>query len=83
MTSSAAGSRCEKTDLLRSQCGHCTGREGKPEASELDPRSFGPWFAARYDGECGNCGCEFQAGDSIRSDGAGGWLCGGCGEVSQ
>ena len=77
--SATAEPRCEKTDLLRSQCGHCTGRDGGGEASELDPRKFGPWFQARYDGECDNCGYEFQAGDSIRSDGNGGWLCGECG----
>lgn len=33
--------RCEVTDLLRNSCAHCTGREGGPEASELDPRRFG------------------------------------------
>lgn len=75
--------RCEVTDLLRDSCGHCTGRTGEPELSELDPRQFGPWFPARYDGECDGCGSEFQAGDSIRSDGAGGWLCGECGEAAQ
>jgi hypothetical protein len=73
---------CEKFDMPASGCAHCTGRtgdEGAPEASELDPRQFGPWFQARYDGECDGCGYEFQAGDLIRSDGADGWLCGECG----
>ena len=40
-------------------------------------------FQARYNGECDGCGYEFQVGDSIRSDGAGGWLCGTCGEVRR
>lgn len=37
-------------------------------------------FTARYDGECDGCGAEFEAGDEICSDGAGGWLCEDCWE---
>lgn len=36
---------------------------------------MGPWFTASYPGECDECGGFFEAGDTIRSDGAGGWLC--------
>jgi hypothetical protein len=42
--------------------------------------TYGPWFEARFDGECDDCGAEFEAGDQIRSDGAGGWLGECCGE---
>jgi hypothetical protein len=43
------------------------------------PSSLGPWFDARFDGECEN-GCAIQEGDTIRSDGEGGWLCRICGD---
>ncbi len=67
--------RCEVTDLLKQQCGHCQDvQETKPE--------YGPWFQARYDGECDGCGEEFERGDTIRSDGEGGYLFGDCGEQS-
>ena len=36
-------------------------------------------FPARYDGDCDACGYPFDAGDMIRSDGEGGWLCEDCG----
>ncbi|HKY45025.1 MAG TPA: hypothetical protein VJM50_18180 [Pyrinomonadaceae bacterium] len=39
----------------------------------------GPWFEARYDGECAGCGTEFGEGDRIRASGWGGYLCDGCG----
>jgi hypothetical protein len=32
-----------------------------------------PEFPAGYRGECSTCGDEFDAGDPIRSDQAGGW----------
>jgi hypothetical protein len=42
------------------------------------------YFTSRYDGDCDTCGTHFDAGDSIRADGAGGWEgeeC--CGEVDD
>jgi len=36
-------------------------------------------FHARYDGECDRCATDFYAGDEIRPDGMGGWLCEDCG----
>jgi hypothetical protein len=69
--------RCENTDLLVRECAHC-----KPRAS-LPPRDtslFGRWFEAGHDSDCdGECGGEIEAGDMIRSDGEGGWLCTSCG----
>lgn len=55
-------------------CGVCT-----PPPGESGSHTRGPWFAARYDGECDECGAMFWAGEQIRSDGSGGWLCEQCG----
>lgn len=66
-------------DLLRAQCALCTPqRRGTPAWDDID---FGPWFSARFESECDECGGPIQAGDDIRSDGAGEWLCAqpGCG----
>lgn len=41
--------------------------------------SYGPWFAARFDSDCGCCGDPIDEGDQIRSDGEGGWLGECCG----
>lgn len=40
-----------------------------------DPAGIGvgPWFMARYAGECSACGNGFLSGDEIRADGAGGY----------
>jgi hypothetical protein len=64
--------RCEITDLPTDQCAHC--RPPPPEP----PRQLGPWFTAQYDGTCSE-GCPIEAGDQIRADGEGGWLCETCG----
>ena len=45
--------------------------------------TFGPWFTAHFDSECDGCGGLIEAGDDIRSDGAGGYLCGDCGEAEE
>jgi hypothetical protein len=42
--------------------------------------NYGPWFPARFDGDCDGCGGPFDEGDQIRSDGEGGWLCSDCGD---
>jgi hypothetical protein len=66
--------RCENSDLPVSQCAHC-----RPKPSR-DTSAFGPWITASFDGECGgDCGRSIRAGDSIRADGEGDWLCVGCG----
>ena len=41
---------------------------------------LGPWFQASYDSDCDGCGEPITEGDTIRSDGEGGWLCTECGE---
>ena len=40
----------------------------------------GPWFPARFDSECDECGDPIDEGDEIRADGEGGYACKGCGE---
>lgn len=42
-------------------------------------RDYGPWFSASFGGGCDGCGGEICAGDRIRADGEGGWLCEECG----
>jgi hypothetical protein len=54
----------------------CNGAE-KRAATDRPER--GPWIIAQYDGTCGNCPSVIDRGDSIRSDGEGGWLCEACG----
>jgi hypothetical protein len=43
----------------------------------------GPWFTARYGGDCASCGDPFDEGDTIRADGEGGWECTGCDEAGH
>jgi hypothetical protein len=45
--------------------------EAKPER--------GPWFSARFEGWCCECGQPVDPGDQIRADGMGGYLCHECG----
>lgn len=71
-------------DLDPASCADCNGavkRAAGQERRQWAPDGRGPWFAARYDGECSDCGQRFGAGWIIRSDGEGGWLCGECGEA--
>lgn len=46
----------------------------------MGPGLYGPWIEARFDSECDGCGDLIEAGDRIRADGSGGWLCQECGE---
>lgn len=54
---------------------------GTPEVEQTTskPVEMGPWFDATYDGTCSDGECEFEAGDRIRADGNGGYLCRECG----
>lgn len=65
-------------DLSPAGCSVCAGRDGSPVA-EHDPARFGPWFEARYRGDCAGCGIPIRHGEMIRASGAGGYLCGPCG----
>lgn len=69
--------RCEFTELPVDQCAHCRPPAPPPPR---DTALFGPWFEAGHDSDCdGTCDGEIQAGDMIRADGEGGYLCRSCG----
>jgi hypothetical protein len=72
--------RCEKTDLLTESCGHCTGAEAR--ARRAAAAGLGVWFEAQYEGACSGCGGGIVPGDTIRSDGRRGYLCGECGGLA-
>lgn len=69
-----ADTYCERTDLLVSACAHC---RGVPDIAPR-PGVLGPLFEARFGGGCSECGGGIRAGDRIRADGDGGYLCAGC-----
>jgi hypothetical protein len=76
--------RCEITELLVGECAHCLKRTllNSSDAFVSAGQSLGPWFSARFPGNCDGCGAWFWEGDSIRADGYGGYLascCGGAG----
>jgi hypothetical protein len=76
--------RCEKTDMLRSGCAHCTGRTGSPEPRVSDREGWGPWFTAQLHGRCaGPCDEHIHPDDRIRADGEGGYLCEECGAAEE
>jgi hypothetical protein len=70
--------RCELTELIKDQCGHC---RPKPPPAPRENTGYGPWFPANFPGWCSGCGGEFGTGDEIRSDGCGEWLAECCGGV--
>jgi hypothetical protein len=78
--SRAQQDRCEITELLTASCAHCTGRVGD-EPAEHPER--GPWFFARYPGECSGCAGAIVPDDTIAADGAGGWVCEECGSKEE
>ena len=51
-----------------------------PAARIPVPELWGPWFTAGYDSSCAGCGDGILAGDKIRADGQGGYLCESCGQ---
>lgn len=72
--------RCSVTELLVEQCAHC--RPPAPAADPFDEPTpkLGSSFEARYPGQCSDCGDRFDAGDEIRSDLSGGYICADCAE---
>lgn len=84
--------RCERTDLIRTQCAHCLGhRDPIADAIATEaPRAYAvdidnPRTAiARYPGRCPSCREPIQPGDLIVATaapehGAEIWACAGCG----
>lgn len=66
-------------DLDPASCADCNGAVKRAAAARKAER--GPWLTARYDGTCPGCGEPFSAGEKIRSDGEGCWLCEDCGDA--
>jgi hypothetical protein len=65
-------------ELIIGHCAVCNPRS--PQAEFSQPAEYGPWFAARFDSECDDCGGDITEGDRIRADGEGGYVCESCGE---
>lgn len=75
--------------LSRTGPGECAGSQKPPKGAEQDQASgeafadpapvddTPPYFTAGYD-STGSCGHEIMAGEEIRADGEGGFLCGLC-----
>jgi len=57
--------RCEWSDLLVENCGHCQGVpnlwEGPSDVDQLPEQIEGTWTIAALDSECG-CGCNRRIG---------------------
>lgn len=57
--------RCDWSDLLVENCGHCRGVpnlwEGPSDVDALPEQIEGTWTVANYDSECG-CGCNRRIG---------------------
>lgn len=71
-------------DLDPASCADCNGAVKRAAGQERGVRPLagrGPWFPAKWDGKCSDCGEAFDAGEKIRADGDDGWLCGECGEA--
>lgn len=64
-------------DMDPASCAVCNGAEKRAKAER--PQR-GAWFFARFDGTCSECDSDFEAGQKIRADGAGGYLCEDCGD---
>jgi hypothetical protein len=81
--------RCERTELIVSQCAHCLGHtEPVVDEVELDGRkradaTFGPVVEARFPGRCPWCDETIRAGELIAkvetgANSAPQWVCAGC-----
>lgn len=76
-----ADERCERTELLTTQCGCPQHRGGQTPQEEADAErlqlrarllsggvvSNSTWFPARYAGTCANCGTGFDQSTAIRT----------------
>jgi hypothetical protein len=72
--------RCVVTELLVEHCAHCCPKSrGHADPFDEPAEHVGPWFAARYRGECSGCGERFEEFDQIRGDGERGYLAQCCG----
>lgn len=66
--------RCDRTDLLVSDCDHCRRPKSPPapvtpgleELDFGDQGDVGPVFTARYYSDCPECGNKVEPGDQAR-----------------
>jgi hypothetical protein len=80
--------RCERTELIKSQCAHCLGHadpavDVEPERRRFDRGAGGPTIDASYPGRCPECDEPIRVGDPITLTGgvsntATYWVCAGC-----
>lgn len=75
--------RCEISDLIKSQCGHCQGTDALvPAAQTSDKPLLGKVVEAKFQGWCGECPEPILIGDMIAKaddDPEGPWIHYGCG----
>lgn len=57
--------RCDRTDLLPSQCAHCRHLTLDPALRDLAEVQITRWVRAATDGTCPSCGHETVPGDRI------------------
>ena len=80
--------RCERTELIKSQCAHCLGHaDPVAEAMEFEHHRYARddeprTIVASYPGSCPDCGEEIRVGDPVTVVGGAGspprWVCAGC-----
>lgn len=74
--------RCEKTDLLVTDCAHCRGNDLTIEeqvAAEASARKAAyeaapGWIISKYQGHCAECNERFEAGEMIYKMPDVGWI---------
>ncbi len=64
--------RCEKTDLLESQCSHCRGMDSLPTPRVITR------FEAKYHSRCSLCDAAIERGDSAAYDADNDVICHDC-----
>ena len=79
--------RCELTELIKTQCGHCRGPK-RPRFVEplFDPPAIDEYheeeiissFPARYSGWCARCCGKIQPGDWVSRTTGNSYLCSEC-----
>jgi hypothetical protein len=84
---SGAEKRCDKTDLIETQCAHCRHDVDTHDQLLIERAALigtGHWYPSKYPGICANCGEYFEANAAIRGDPRG-WVaecCADCDYVS-
>lgn len=76
--------RCELTELLVDQCGHCLKTPSIEDEIQADRKALieRGWFAAEFAGVCGTCRVGFGPGTAIQYH-PNGWIAECCAEVNR